>query len=549
MKFIKILLLLLFSSLLTFAQQKDTEYYEKLDKAFEIYGAVFKILNRNYVVKIDPEALMEKGVQGMLDALDPYSEFISSSESSNTLDIIQTGTYTGFGIIAGTVDDNLTVMDIFPYSPNRYTGLRVGDKIYKIDTTVMLNKNNADLHKFSDGTPGTSVHVYVLRDGIQDTLEFTLTREIIHVKDIPYYKIFDDGIAYIKISRFSNDLISEFKEVLAKLQNKGKLKGIIIDVANNPGGLLMSAVDVCGLFLPKGTVIVTTRGRNSSDDYTIKNMKTPVDTNLPLAVIINGNSASASEILAGAMQDLDRAVIIGQRSYGKGLVQSVTELPYDGYLKYTTAKYYIPSGRCIQKLDYSIAKEDGGLGLHHDSVFYTKNHRPVGESSGIEPDIKISPDTLNNYQEMLLDNFCFFKFANFYTAGLDTLPLDFEPSEETIKEFKDYLIKNDKINDKSIENRLKEVEEEISQYSLNKNINKKLDKLMAELQKEKDYQFNANLDFIKKYLRLEILHRFYSTDEIKTIEIEKKKSVKEARSILKSEKYFSILSKNKSDLN
>ncbi len=551
MKILKILLIifLFLTTNLVSAQTKDSEYYEKLDKAFEIYGSIFKILTKKYVVEIDPETLMEQGVQGMLDALDPYTEYLSNDGTETDLELLMKNSYTGFGISAGNIDSMLTVLDILQTSPNINSGLRVGDKLYKIDTTEILYGGNSKLHKFSEGKPGSTVQMQVIRDGIKDTLNITLVRQNIVLKDIPYYKVFEDSIAYIKINTFSKNLNDEFKSVFADINQHHNLKGIIIDVSDNPGGLLMSAVNVCDFFVPKGTEIVTTRGRNPNDDYTIENEESPEDTLIPLAVIINDGSASASEILAGALQDLDRAVIIGQRSYGKGLVQSVMELPYNGYFKYTSAKYYIPSGRCIQKLDYPIAKDEGGLGLHHDSVFYTKNKRPVSESVGIKPDIVVKRDTLDSYLQMLFEKNYFFKFANLYTSKLDSLPIDFVPNDTTISDFKTFLKEHNALSDNNIILNLKKIKKEAENYSLNKKIIRDLDNLIKEFSNLEDYKFKNNINFIKEYLRREILHRFYTKNEIIRYEIQNNESVKKARKVLKSKDYFSILGENNNLIN
>ena len=549
MRIFKLFVTFIVSSLIVLPQNRDNEYYSKLNKSFEIYGGVFKILTKDYVVKIDPEKLMEKGIEGMLDALDPYTVYISENKNSNRLDALMSGSYTGFGISAGTLDSQLTVLKILHGSPNWKYGLRVGDKIYKIDTTVFLYSQSSELQKYSSGSPGTFIDVEILRDGIDDTLKLSLVRDKIRINGIACYKMLDDGIGYILISEFSRNLSDEFKTCLFELRKQGELKGLIIDVRDNPGGLLLSAVEICELFLPDDTPVVSTKGYNDKEFSIINTVATSPDTSLPLAVLINANSASASEILAAAMQDLDRAVIIGQRSFGKGLVQSVKELPYNGFLKITTSKYYMPSGRCIQRLDYPVAKEKNGLGLHHDSLFYTKNKRPVYESSGVEPDIVVKEPEPNDYQKSLLSNFCFFKFANFYTSRLDTLTLDFAVIPGILQQFEEFLENENCASNNRIDDKLIALKTEIEKTSLKDKVSKDIDKIIRKIDKAGNFEFYDNLNFIKDNLRKEILKRFYSIELIEKINLNEDNSIKKAISILKTRQYYSILSKPENKLN
>ncbi len=549
MRIFKIFILLLFSSLLVFAQKKDGEYYKKLNKAFEIYGSVFKILTKNYVVQIDPEDLMEKGIEGMLDALDPYTVYMPEDENNNQLDALMSGSYTGFGITVGTIDSQLTVLNIFKSSPNRHSGLRVGDRIFRIDTTMLLYSPSSALRQFSSGQPGTLIDVEVLRTGIDDTLRLTLSRDKIKMNAISYYKMLSGGIGYILISEFSRNLSDEFKSCIFELKKAGDLKGLILDVRNNPGGLLLSAVEMCEMFLPDGTPVVTTKGNNKKDVYTISTVETTADTLLPLAILINGGSASASEILAAAFQDLDRAVIIGERSFGKGLVQSVKAVPFNGRLKLTTAKYYMPSGRCIQKLDYPIAKDNHGLGLHHDSLFYTKNNRPVYESSGVKPDIEIVEPEPNEFIKSLFANTCFFKFATEFTSTIDTLPLSFVVNGDVLNRFAKYLNDNKCSSGNTLREKLLALKEQIAKTSLNKSISKDISNIIKKIDRAGDYELKVHIDFVKKHLRREILRRFYVDEEIERLDIENERTVKKAISVLQSKQYFTILSKPQNKLN
>ncbi len=549
MKIRKIIILLFLFAVSLNARDKTSDYYQKIDKAFEIYGAVLKNLANRYVVEIDPEVLMLKGIEGMLDDLDPYTVYMPDEDNTNDLDILTKGGYVGFGIVAGTLDSMLTVLEILPGSPNKQSGLRVGDKIYKIDSTILLYEPSSRLHEFSAGKTNTFVDVYVFRDGIDDTLKITLERNKIIVKSISDYRILGGDVAYIKIDRFTSDLADEFKEVLSGLRKKSNIKGLIIDVRNNPGGLLLPAIQIAEQFLPNDIPVVKTRRRNAEDLYTYRTISKNPDTLLPLVVLINRNSASASEILAAALQDLDRAVIVGERSYGKGLVQSVVDLPYNGMLKLTTAKYYMPSGRCIQRLDYPVAKENGGLGLHYDSVYYTKNRRPVYESSGVQPDVEVKADSLNDYQYALLEKYCFFKFANIFAAPKDTLQRDFIIGDTVLRQFRQYLRETGFKTDDNIYDRLAEIRSEIDNTKLKKKLSDDLAKLLAKIKKIGDYRFAENTEFIIKRLRYEILRRFYPDINIESEYIKDDNFVRKALEIIKTERYLSILSPEVKKLN
>jgi len=527
-----------------YGQSEDAEYYKKLNKAFEVYGAIFKELTENYVVGIDPEQLMEKGIEGMLDALDPYSVYISN-ENSEDVDLIVTGSYTGLGITVSKIDSMLTVTGITPGSSVREAGLRVGDRIYKIDTSIILHENNSKLREFTSAEPGKILDVYILRDGLNDTLNMKLNLDNITINSIAASKMLPGNIGYIKVTQFSRSTINDFKTALIDLKQKSDLSGLIIDVRDNPGGLLVSAVEVCEMFLPNDTEIVSTKGRNKRQKFTYSSVNAPLDTLIPLVILINEGSASASEILAGSLQDLDRAVIIGENSFGKGLVQSVTELPYDNSLKLTTAKYYMPSGRCIQLLDYPIAKDSRGLGLHHDSVFYTKNNRIVYESSGIKPDIYSPEDTLNEYQRDLLNSTMFFNYANIYASSRDSIDVDFEIDETILKSFRDFLNKNEFNNERRMISKLKSIENEAKEHNLSKNSLKHLNKALVSIIDDAEKEFEKNTNFIERHLKAEILRRFYSEDVITKIFLETDKSVIQAVELFENDKYSSILSNDK----
>jgi len=312
----------------------DSVYF-KINKSFEIFGELFKEIAAGYVEEVDPEDLFRNAIDGMLSNLDPYTIYMDESESDD-VEMITTGTYNGLGFTVAVRDEMLTVTDVMDGFPAQKSGIRVGDRLYKIDTSVIINSNAGEIRKYTKKPSGTKLDVWVIRDGLADTLQMRVTIEEINMKNVTYNGIIRDSIGYIKLDRFSRNSTAEVTDALNKFKRSGKVKGLILDLRDNPGGLLESAVGICELFVPQKSLIVYTKGRDPSNDRTFKSNQQPIEPDLPLAVLINGSSASASEILAGAIQDLDRGIVVGEKSFGKGLVQSIYELPYNAALKITT---------------------------------------------------------------------------------------------------------------------------------------------------------------------------------------------------------------------
>lgn len=543
MKKVFVIVLIFLLSIPFIKAQSSADEMEKLNAAFETYGAVFKLLVKDYVVPIDPEILMKKGIEGMLNSLDPYTKFIEDTESQD-IDLLMQGNYTGLGITVETIDSMITVVSINDNSKVRNQGLRIGDKIYKIDSLIMINESNQTLRTFTSKPAGTNLVVEVIREGYTEPIQLTLTINEIAVNTLIFSTMLDDSTVYVVINSFSTSTGNELKQALLDFNNKYQLKNLIIDLRNNPGGLLASAVDVCELFLPLNTPIVKTMSKNTTQNFTYYTLFPPLDTNIRIAVLINENSASAAEIVAGAFQDLDRAVVIGSKSFGKGLVQSVRELPGNNAIKFTSSKYYIPSGRCIQKFDYKLAKEFRGLDLHRDSIFYSVNNRPLIESEGIHPDILIEEEFLNNYQQELLESYLIFKFVNAYTANLNSLPNDFTITDTIINNFLKYLNQNKFHSSDDIFYDLIALRERAVEEKLNKRLINNINASIKEFSKYSNYLFNKNLDFIKKSLHYEILKRFSSEYDLMNNLIGDDKVIQRAWEILKSDDYNMILNIN-----
>ncbi len=413
-KALAILSILLLST--GFMMVRHPELLFAINKSLTIFGEVFRLVSLYYVDEIDPEKFIQVGLEEMLNYLDPYTQYVTEDESG-TIDMLTTGRYGGFGISVGRLDSMLVILNVMEGYGADKAGLQRGDFLYKVDSVIVLHLPPGKLRSYTYGKPGTEATVVVLRGPRPDTLTFRVRREEIHLENVSYFGMVDTGIGYIRLERFSQKAPREVKEALEQLKAQDSLRGLILDLRNNPGGLLESAVAITEFFVPLGSTIVSTIGRDSSERRVYISDSTPLDTTLPLVVLINEQSASASEIVAGALQDLDRAVIVGRRSFGKGLVQSIFSLPYEGTLKMTTARYYTPSGRCIQKIDYSakrmhILKKADSL----RKIFYTHHGRPVEESNGILPDSVVPRPQFPKFVQVLRKHRMFFRFANFYLA-------------------------------------------------------------------------------------------------------------------------------------
>lgn len=531
----KITLGLLITILVVLTLGATNEYYFKIDKSFDVFGSLFKKVAMNYVEAIDPEELIDNGINGMLNHLDPYTVFYNGKETQD-LDIMTAGTYSGIGITVSVRKNMLTVVRVHDGFSAQINGLRRGDRLLKIDTTYILNSTTDNLRNFTYGKVGTYVNLWVLRDGLEDTLFFKLKRQKIQLKNVSYKGFVNDSIGYIKLDRFTRNSAQEVSKALTELKKTGKLKGLILDLRDNPGGLLGSAVAICELFVPENSVIVSTRGRDKEKDRVYKSIMKPIAPNLPLSILINGGSASASEIVAGAIQDLDRGIIIGKRSYGKGLVQSIFNLPYNSAVKITTAKYYTPSGRCIQRINYSKKKT-----VADSTHFYTKNGRDVKESNGILPDSIVKDKEFPILIQELNYGGFFFNFANIYTSNFNKLPQDFKIDKKVIDKFNKFLEQQNFYKDLPISQRINNIKELIDDEKFDKNLNKELDKINKKVISETKKELIADDNDISKYLKREIILRFYSQEEILGYDLKDDNYIKAAENLLNSSNYNGIL--------
>jgi carboxyl-terminal processing protease len=400
-------------SLFAFTQRDD---FFEISKNLDIFATLYREVNLYYVDEVQPGTLMKEGIDAMLESLDPYTNFISEDEIEDAR-FMTTGQYGGIGAMIRMRDEQIMIAEPYENSPAQKADLRAGDIIVEVEGKSTKGKNTGDVVKILKGQPKTDVRITIRREGVANPIEKTLTREEIKVNNVPYFGMLNEHTGYIRLSGFTEDAGREVKDALVSLKENKALTGVVLDLRGNPGGLLREAINIVNVFVDKGIEIVSTKGKLKEWDKTYRSLNPPVDLDIPLAVLVNRSSASASEIVSGALQDLDRAVIIGQRSFGKGLVQTSRPLSYNTQLKITTSKYYIPSGRCIQAKDYSNRNEDGSVGSIPDSLireFKTKNGRKVYDGGGINPDVGLQAPEYAPITRSLAENNIIFDFATRY---------------------------------------------------------------------------------------------------------------------------------------
>jgi len=432
-------LIVLLSVGFTTTRNKDMELVKNLD----IYFTLFRELNMFYVDETDPEQLVTTSINSMLSSLDPYTTYIPESDMDD-FKFQTTGEYGGIGSLIRRSGKQVLIAEPYDGFPAAKVGIRAGDVILEVDGKPTVDLPIESVSDRLKGKPGTELKLKVERYGEEEPLDYTLVREKISIRNVPYYGMMESGTGYIRLSNFTTGAAREVEKAYNSLKSNNELSSIVLDLRSNPGGLLIEAVRICNLFVNKGELIVNTRGKMKEWDSEYVTTGEPLDTDIPLVVLINRGSASASEIVAGALQDLDRAVIVGQRTFGKGLVQTSRPLKYNAQLKVTTAKYYIPSGRCIQALDYSNRNEDGSVGVIPDSLiseYKTKNGRLVYDGGGIQPDFEVVSEILSQITMHLYTQSLFFNYATQYRNTNDEIesPATFTLSDEEYDSFKAFI--------------------------------------------------------------------------------------------------------------
>lgn len=494
--------------------QADDKHKFRLARKIAVFNAIVKDLNLFYVDSIMPDKMINKGIDAMLGYLDPYTVYYPE-EKSEELKMMTTGKYAGVGSTIQFHSKKKTTVITNPYEgmPAHKAGIRTGDEILSIDGTDVRGMSVDSVSNMLRGEAGTKLTVTVNRPGEKKPLEFRIERKSIAMPAISYYGMQEGNIGYVSLESFTEGCAKEMRHAIVDLKKQGATS-FIIDLRSNGGGLLDEAIDIVNLFIPKGKTIVTTKGKIKQSNETFKTNREPIDTESPIVVLVDGQTASASEIVAGALQDLDRAVIIGSRTYGKGLVQSTRQMPDGGYLKLTTAKYYIPSGRCVQALDYSHVIDDGKSRRIPDSltnVFYTEAGREVRDGGGIRPDIEPKPEESTTLLYHLAAEMAVFDFATEFRLKHDSIaPAEvFTVSDEEYEEFKEYLKSTGFNYDLVSAKALSELKEIIKMEGLEEVAKDEISSLEKKLQSNLDHSLTHFEKHVRTMLSSEIVMRYY----------------------------------------
>lgn len=516
-------------------------------KSMDIFYSLFRDVNVYYVDETDPEKMVETGINAMLEELDPYTVYIPEKDMDE-FNFMTTGEYGGIGALIRSTEEFPIVARPYKGFPADKAGLKAGDKILEIDGKPADEIPLDQVSERLKGVPQTSVKLLIERPYTGEKMEKELVREEVKIKSVPYYGVVQEDIGYIRMSKFTPDVSREIKNALRDLKAEHQIKSVILDLRGNPGGLLVEAPRVCNLFIPKGEEIVSTKGKTKKWNQTLKTTDAAYDTEIPLAVLVSRTSASASEIVAGAIQDLDRGVVIGQRTFGKGLVQTTIPLNYNAQLKVTTAKYYIPSGRCIQALDYTHRNEDGSVGHIPDSLiseFKTRNGRVVYDGGGIRPDVDVDSEEVGQMTISLISQNVIFDFATKFAFENPTIEKveKFNITDEIYKDFVAFALKQTFEYESQSEKELEELIKVAKREKYYKRAEKEIEALQSRLLNDKEEDLYAFKPEIIQFLRDEIVGRYYyEAGQIQT-NLKDDNQLKKAIDILNNqEKYSSILS-------
>lgn len=487
----------------------------EISRNLDIFNSLYKELQTFYVDTIDASKSINTAIDAMLDDIDPYTEYIPQ-DKQDAFKRMTTGEYAGIGSMIMQRDGDIFISEPLVGSPAQQSGLRAGDRIVTIDGDSVKGWTTEQASTRLKGNAGTIVKVTVARPYVTDSIiSVDITRRKIQEQSVPFYGVVRDNIGYIVLTSFTDKSAAEVKDALMALKADPRVKSIVLDLRGNGGGLLEAAVKIVSYFVPKGTEVLRQRGRELTNEKVYKTTSSPIDTKIPLAILVDGGTASSSEIVSGALQDLDRAVIIGQRSFGKGLVQTSRPLPYEGMLKVTIAKYFLPSGRLIQAIDYSRRNPDGSVSRIPDSlthVFTTANGREVRDGGGITPDVKVTYGTPNRMAYNVVEKFKVIDYATKYAATHDTIasPSQFVVTDEMFEDFRSFVdpstINYDRVLDKMIENLREGATHE---GYMTDSVSAQIDVLATMLKHDPDHDFNTARPDIERLLSNEIVSRYY----------------------------------------
>jgi carboxyl-terminal processing protease len=487
----------------------QSDFFE-IAKQIDIYTTLFKELNMYYIDEVNPAKLTNKSINHMLSSLDPYTYYYDEQGVEDAR-IASTGEYGGIGAISRYKDNTLTIREVLINSPAQKSGIKVGDKVIKIEDIVVKDYGDKSITALLNGLPDTKVKLQIERQN--EIFDIEITRQKIDINPVPYFTMLDAEVGYISFTKFNEKAASSIKNAFLELKEQG-MKKLIIDVRSNPGGLLNEAVKITNFFIPKDKVVVTTKAKTEKWSDTFKTRSEPLDLEIPISILLNNRSASASEILAGSLQDYDRAVIIGERSFGKGLVQRYRTLTYGTQMKLTISKYYTPSGRCIQELDYTNRDEKGNIPKFSDverKAFSTEKGRIVYGGGGIQPDIEIKKPTTTETTKILLNSDAFFNYATsyFYTHKSIVAPSDFNLDNTDFSSLVNYLKNHHNFFETKTEVEFNKAKQKAATENLDGNLSKSYASLLEDIRDEKLKELEKNKQEIVEKLTEEIVKRYY----------------------------------------
>jgi carboxyl-terminal processing protease len=522
-----------------------SDKYFEITKNLDIFATLYKEVNTYYVDEVDPNQLIKTGINAMLESLDPYTNYIPEDDIEDYR-TMTTGQYGGIGALIGTRSGKNMI--IMPYEgfPAHDAGLKIGDEIINVDGIDVKEKEYTDISKLLRGQANSKLNIAVKRYGTQDLIEVEMTREKITIDNVQYYGMVEDGIGYIKLSDFTTNAGKEVKNAFIELKAQGATR-LILDLRGNPGGLLNEAVNVSNIFIPKGSEVVSTKGKMTDWNKTYKALNPPVDTEMPLVILTSSSSASASEIVAGVVQDYDRGVLVGQKTFGKGLVQATRPLTYNSQLKVTTAKYYIPSGRCIQAIDYSHRNEDGSVGKVPDSLkvtFKTRNNRSVYDGGGVDPDLVVELEYLAPLAVSLVSKGLIFDYATEYYYSHPTVApsREFELTDAEYQEFVSWLNGKDYDYTTRVENSIDDLISMAKKEKYYEDIDEQIKSLKLKVQHNKESDLQKYKSDIKQIIEEEISSRYYLRQGVVETSFSSDESIRSAVEVLNdNDRYNQLL--------
>lgn len=540
----KKLLILSAILMLMFAFKQVDEYFE-ISKNLEIFSTVYKTVNSEYVDEVNPGDLMKKGIDAMLASLDPYTNFYNESQAEDAM-IMQSGEYGGIGCNSRKIGDYIVITNVRKGLPADKAGMQIGDKIVEVNGRNFKGKSNDEVGEALKGAPLSKVSVTVDRQG--EMVPLSIERQEIKVKNVTYFGLVNTDIGYIRLDHFMHGASFEVKDALLKLKSQGA-KSIVLDLRDNGGGLLHEAVNIVNIFIGPDQSVVISKGRSSNAFKEYKTLDPATDVNIPLAVLVNERSASASEIVCGAIQDFDRGVLIGRNTFGKGLVQNVLPLNYRTQMKVTIAKYYIPSGRCIQLLDYSKRNPDGSPSVLADSLrkkFKTKNGRTVLDGGGVRPDIIVEKKKAANILEGLEKSYMIFNFANTYKNKHSSIGdiNSFKIDDATFEAFKTFVSTQNFTHQNASEVALNQLKDKLKEDNYSTQVQAEINALELAVKKSKNAEIDAAKAEIVKALQLEIARRYYYEEAEYLISFNNDPDVLAATKILSDSKSYQSVTGN-----